>query len=166
MVKKSSQNHLNIKDVGINAPISFKKVGPDGNMPMPNSPDDVVCYDFSAFPGLGGKVGEYGNAIFSGHVDSGFDYCDYGKIPPPCMAVLWNLDKLTKGNEINVFFDNKKFVYKIISNRIIIPQGKAWNNVLKSTRNEIITVFTCAGEFNSEKYSYNKRQVVRAKRVL
>jgi sortase (surface protein transpeptidase) len=161
----NSLNRFIIPKIKVDAPVSFKKVGIDGQMPMPDSPDDIAYYDFSLFPELGGEVGKRGNAIFSGHVDSGFDYCDYGKTPPPCQAVLWDLDKLKNGDTIKVSFGGNEFNFKVISNKRVAPEKPAWNNIFLKSKEEMITVFTCAGEFDQNIHSYKSRQVVRAERI-
>lgn len=159
---KNKNNRFVIESINVNAPISLKKVRVKGKMPMPNSPDDIAYYDFSLFPSFGGKIGEPGNAIFSGHVDSGFEYCDYGKTPPPCMAVLWDLDKIERGDKIEIVFKGKKYQYVVLSNRKIKPFGKKWRNIFMANHREMVTVFTCAGGFDEKKHNYNSRQVVQA----
>lgn len=161
----NSIDRIIIPKIGVDAPISFKKVGKDGQMPMPNTPDDIAYYDFSLFPNLGGRISEPGNAIFSGHVDSGFDYCDFGKTPPPCDAVLWNLDKLMPLDKIEIKYKGKSLLYAVVSNKQINLLVSSWKKVLKSTKTETVTIITCAGEFNEEKISYDARQVVKARRV-
>lgn len=157
-----SRNRFVISKIKVNAPISFKKVGRSGKMPMPNSPDDIAYYDFSLFPGLGGQVGKPGNAIFSGHVDSGFDYCDFGKTPPPCAAVLWNADKLSPDDKITIKFEGKRLIYRIKWNREIIPKNKTWEKTILKTAREAITIITCAGEFIPSLHQYKNRRIIRA----
>src|SRR5690606_28484228 len=78
---------------GVDAPLTYRAVGLDGVMPNPEGPDDVAYYDFSAWPGKGGRPG-LGNIVLAGHVDSGHVPCDNGTEPPPCTAVLWDLNNL------------------------------------------------------------------------
>ena len=161
--KSNSANRFIIPKIKVDAPISFKKAGKEGKMPMPDSPDDVVYYDFSLLPGFGGLIGKSGNAIFSGHVDSGFDYCDYGKTPPPCKAVLWDLDQLVPSDILAIIYNGKEYKYKVSSNK---KMGiRRLQKVLMSTKGEMITIITCSGNFDFDNHSYEKRQVVRAKRV-
>src|SRR3954468_23692335 len=71
-----SGDRLSIPKFGINAPLTYKSVGPNGQMPDPDGSDDVAYYNFSNFPGFGGAPGKGGNAVFAGHVDSGSKRCD------------------------------------------------------------------------------------------
>ncbi|HEU0075817.1 MAG TPA: hypothetical protein VFS30_17590, partial [Dehalococcoidia bacterium] len=81
-----------IAKFGIEAPLTYRKVPPSGVMPNPDGPDDVAYYDFSDFEHYGGAPGLGGNAVFAGHVDSGSKACKNGTVPPPCEAVLWDLN--------------------------------------------------------------------------
>lgn len=165
-MKKIKKGQLIIEKVGINAPIYLKKVKKDGIMEMPDSPDDVVLYDFRIFPGVGGEIGKIGNAILTGHVDSGFEPCKEGTIDPPCEAVLWDLDKIKKNDEVKIIYGKKSFRYNVISNRRIKPLGNAWKKIFLAGSGEIITILTCAGEFDEEKHDYKSRQVVKALRKV
>jgi hypothetical protein len=68
---------LIIPRIEVDAPFSYKVVGTDGQMPNPNSWDDVAYYDFSQWPDLGGLPGKGGNIVVAGHVD----YIRHGR---PC----------------------------------------------------------------------------------
>jgi hypothetical protein len=98
-----SGDRLVIAKANVNAPITLKVVPADGGyLASPNGADDVVFYDFSNWPGIGGYPGIGGNPIFSGHVDYGHGYCKNGTVPPPCTAVFWDLDRLSTGDTIEV----------------------------------------------------------------
>src|SRR5437868_4423581 len=47
-----SGDRLSIPKFGINAPLTYKSVGPNGQMPDPEGSDDVAYYNFSNFPGF------------------------------------------------------------------------------------------------------------------
>jgi hypothetical protein len=55
-----------IPSLRIDAPISVAVVGSDGKMPSPPSINDVVWYDFSMWPALGGTPGVGGNVVLAG----------------------------------------------------------------------------------------------------
>jgi sortase (surface protein transpeptidase) len=55
-------------------------------MPSPVGPQEVIWYDFSALPGMGGRPGD-GNTVLAGHVDYGVD-----------PAVFWNLRDVKQGD--------------------------------------------------------------------
>ena len=154
-----------IPKFGVEAPLTLKTVGPDGVMPNPNGPDDVAYYDFSAWPGKGGAPGLGGNAIFSGHVDSGRAACNNGTVPPPCEAVLWDLNRLQLGDEIQVHLDGNVFRYRVTSNQPISASTGPWDKIVSSTAEESITIITCGGDFNRETREYNNRQVVTAVKI-
>ncbi len=156
-----------ITKFGIEAPISYRKVPPTGIMPNPEGPDDVAYYDFSDFDNFGGAPGLGGNAVFAGHVDSGFKPCQNGTVPPPCEAVLWDINLLAPGDIIEIHANGEIFKYEVTSNGPVsasLADG-TWDRIVSSTEEETITIITCSGDFNRETHEYDSRQVVTATRV-
>lgn len=158
-------DRLVISRFGINAPLTYKVVGPDGVMPNPNGPDDVAFYDFSAWPGLGGFPGQGGNVVLAGHVDSGRVACRNGTVPPPCQAVFWEVPNLRVGDEIEVVVRGTTYRYRVTSNQSVHAVNADWNKIVSSTQQETITLITCIGEFNSATREYSHRQVVVGVRI-
>jgi LPXTG-site transpeptidase (sortase) family protein len=153
-------DRLVIAKFGIDAPLSYKVVGPDGVMPNPNGPDDVAFYDFSGFEGLGGFPGQGGNVVFSGHVDSGRVACRNGTVPPPCQAVFWDISNMRVGDEVEVIVSGVSHRYRVTSNQALHAVNTDWSKVVASTREESITLITCGGDFNRTTGEYSHRQVV------
>ncbi len=153
-------DRLLIPAIDVNAALSMRAVTPGTNgatdMPNPDGPNDVVWYDFSAFPGLGGRPGVGGNSVLSGHVD----YHDYGP------AVFWDLRKLTEGSEITIQLrDGSSYHYAVQWNRVVDPASTSWNDIVAATPQESLTIITCAGTFDSSTRSYDERRVVWAVRT-
>ena len=161
----SAGDRFVIAKIGVDAPLSYKVVGPDGVMPNPNGPDDVAYYDFSGFTGMGGTPGAGGNTVFSGHVDSGRVACKNGTVRPPCEAVLWDLSRLRLGDEIEVRLGGQVYRYRVTSNQPVGAESADWDRIVSSTAQESITIITCGGDFNRETGQYDSRQVVTAIRV-
>jgi LPXTG-site transpeptidase (sortase) family protein len=158
-------DRLVISKFNVNAPLSFKTVGLDGQMPNPNGPDDVVYYNFSAWPGKGGAPGKGGNTVLSGHVDSGLKACKNGTVPPPCEAVFWDINRLRIGDEIEVHLSGVIHRYRVTSNQPVPAATGPWDQIVSATVEETITLITCGGDFNRETREYNNRQVVTATRI-
>jgi LPXTG-site transpeptidase (sortase) family protein len=151
-----------IQVIGVDAPISYKTVAPDGTMPNPDGPDDIAFYDFSNWPGLGGVPGR-GNLVLAGHVDWGAQHgvgCKHNTVPAPCQAVLWNLNKLKTGDQIEVDVGGKAYTYRITGSRSLPADGTDWNQVFASTDQPTITIVTCGGDFNPVTREYSNRQVL------
>ena len=145
---------LIIPKIGVDAPLSFKVVGADGQMPNPNSWDDVAYYDFSQWPLKGGLPGKGGNVILAGHVD----YIRHGP------AVFWRLHELEAGDVVTVrMTDGSEVSYKIEFNKVLEPDGADWTGIVAATADESITLITCGGVF--EAGHYNNRQIVWGRRV-
>ena len=145
---------LLIPSVGIDAPLSLKVVGTDGQMPNPNGPTDVAYYDFSAWPNLGGAPGKGGNIVVAGHVD----YIRYGP------AVFWRLHEIGVGDVVTIKMkDGTESSYKIEFNKHIVVGSADWTGIVAATADESITLITCGGQF--EAGHYNSRQIVWGRRV-
>ena len=156
-----------IPKFSIEAPLTHRKVPPNGVMPNPDGPDDVAYYDFSDFDNFGGAPGLGGNAVFAGHVDSGSKPCNNGTVPPPCQAVLWDLNLLELGDIIEIHANGDIFMYEVTSNQPVsasLSDG-TWDQIVSSTEGETLTIITCGGDFNRETREYSNRQVVTATRV-
>ncbi len=152
----------------IDAPLTHRPVPLSGEMPNPNGPDDVAYYDFSNFGNYGGAPGLGGNAVFAGHVDSGSRPCNNGTVPPPCQAVLWDLNLLAVGDRIEIHANGDVFTYEVTSNQPVsatLSDG-TWDRIVSSTEEETLTIITCGGDFNRETREYTDRQVVTATRLV
>jgi LPXTG-site transpeptidase (sortase) family protein len=160
-----SGDRLVISKIGVNAPLTHRKVPPNGVMPNPDGADDIAYYDFSSFERLGGAPGLGGNAVFAGHVDSGTKACKNGTQPPPCEAVLWDLNALRLGDVIEVHLSGKVHRYEVTSNQPIPAATGPWEKIVSATAQETVTIITCGGDFNRETREYTNRQVVTAKKV-
>lgn len=155
-VPASAVERLVIPAISVDAPVITKVVSDDRQMADPDGPQSVVWYDFSAIPGLGGRPGSGGNSVIAGH----FDYHDFGP------AVFWNLDKLKAGDEIAVRLrDGSEYRYTTMSNRVVEAGAAPWASIVASTRQESVTLITCAGDFDPGTDTYAERRVVWAVRI-
>ncbi len=145
---------LLIPKLEIDAPFSDKLVPLDGQMPNPNSWDDVAYYDFSQFPDLGGLPGKGGNVVLAGHVD----YIRHGP------AVFWRLHELAPGDIVTIrLTDGSEVNYKIEFNKVLDPGEADWSGIVSATADESVTLITCTGVF--EAGHYNNRQVAWGRKV-
>lgn len=147
-------DRLIIPKIGVDAPLTYRSVGGDGQMPNPKSWDDVAYYDFGAWPGLGGLPGKGGNVIVAGHVD----YIRHGP------AVFWDLHTLVAGDRVQIRQkDGTLIEYEIVFNKHIEVGDADWTAIVAGTNPESITLITCGGEFSAGHYS--DRQIVWGRRV-
>lgn len=163
----NSADRIIITKAGVNAPITLKMVPPSGGeLPSPNGADDVVFYDFSNFPGLGGFPGAGGNIIFSGHVDYGRGPCKNGTVPPPCQAVFWDISLLATGDMIEVQLQGQQYRYRVTATQDIKADDyEKWDKIWPSTAQESVTLITCGGDFNRTTREYSHRRVIMAVRA-
>jgi LPXTG-site transpeptidase (sortase) family protein len=143
---------IQIPDFEIDAPVIVRGVDGNGVMEPPDGPVDVAWYEFSAKPGFGS------NAVFSGHVD----YINYGA------AVFWHLKDLEKGDIIQIALeDGTVYQYAVASRAAFAAEASPDEiaQIVGPTEQEIITLITCGGTFDSSIGQYDQRTVVRAERV-
>ena len=144
-----------IPGIGVDAPVTIRAIGSDGQMGTPNGRFDVVWYDFSAFPGMGGYPGDGGNAVFSGHVD----------YHPNYEAVFWDLRLVSPGDIIEVDLpDGTAVRYSVQWSETISPEAN-FSSYVTRTGEDVITIVTCQGTFNPATHSYDHRLVVRGNRI-
>ncbi|HEU0075998.1 MAG TPA: class F sortase, partial [Dehalococcoidia bacterium] len=122
---------------------------------------------FSDFEHYGGAPGLGGNAVFAGHVDSGSKACKNGTVPPPCEAVLWDLNLLEPGDIIEIQANGEIYKYEVKTNQPVSASlnDGTWDQIVSSSEEETLTIITCGGDFNRETREYSNRQVVTATRV-
>ena len=141
---------LLIPAIGVDAPVSVKGVRPDAVMDVPDGPEDVAWYNFTARPGTGG------NAVLSGHLD----YRNYGA------AVFWRLKELGEGDIIEVRLANGSVLRYQVSLKLSYDARMApVSEIVGPTSKEVVTLITCGGTFDSGSRNYSDRLVVRAERI-
>ena len=156
---------LRIPSISVNAPVSYRAVT-GSVMPEPNGPTDVAYYDLAKFPGLGGVPGAGGNAVFGGHVDLRREVAYAGGVEYQGPAVFWSLDKLRKGDVIELDYKGKTYRYQVTSASELNAQNSDWGKIWSSNvKSDTITLFTCGGTFNPETHEYSTRLIVRAERA-
>ncbi len=141
---------LIIEHAKIDAPVVVKGVDEQGVMQSPDNAYDTVWYNFSAHPG------SPGNAVFAGHVD----YIHVGK------AVFWNLKDLVAGDLVQVqLADGTVYKYAVDSLWQYDSATAPVDQIVGPTPDQTVTLITCSGTFDQATHQYDKRLVVRAKRI-
>jgi LPXTG-site transpeptidase (sortase) family protein len=143
-----------IPSIGVDAPVTVRVMGTDGAMGVPNGRFDVVWYDFSAWPGMGGYPGSGGNAVFAGHVD----------YHPNYEAVFWDLHLVGPGDIIEVDLPDGTPIRYSVQWSKQIGDSDDFSTYVSKTGQDIITIVTCQGTFNSATHNYDHRLVVRGVR--
>ena len=139
----------------VEGPIVVLGVGADGVMETPDGPTNVAWYDFSARPGFPVEV-DGGNAVFSGHVD----YYNYGP------AVFWHLKDLERDDVIEVrLTDGTVYRYGVVSREQVNATTARVQEIVGDAPEEMITLITCGGTFDSSAGEYDQRVIVRAARI-
>jgi len=135
---------------GIRAAVVQVGLTADGAMGSPDNPFVVGWFNRSALPG------ELGNALLGGHRD----YQDRdGNID---VGVCWKLDETSVGDQLLIFDEaqNRYYVYDIVDMATIRPDSREAIRYLSQTRESVITLITCSGDFDDETHSYEERLIV------
>jgi LPXTG-site transpeptidase (sortase) family protein len=141
---------LLIPSIGVDAPVSVKGLRPDAVMDVPDGPEDVAWYNFTARPGMAG------NAVLSGHLD----YHNYGA------AVFWRLKDLREGDIVEVrLADGSVLQYRVSLKLSYDARTAPVMEIVGPTSKEVVTLITCEGTFDSGSRNYSQRLVVRAERI-
>jgi hypothetical protein len=144
-----------IPKIGVDAPMTYHKVGLDGVMPQTDGPDDIAFYDFSdwssplgGFPGIGGNVVTVGLLDFAGRGP----------------AVLFELRQLVAGDLVQVRLqDGTLITYAIEFNKVAPFASLDFDALFGTTADESITLYTGAPPFAGG--SYQNRRVAWGRRV-
>ena len=143
----------------IDAPIVTMGLGDDRYPQVPERPDQVAWYNFTAAPG------QHSNAVFAGHVDW------QTSTRQPIPGVFYRLRELEIGDSITITLeDGQKLSYRVTGN---VATAYEDPNVLKAmdyTSKEVITMITCGGTWLKTGQgpfggNYSHRVLVRAERV-
>ena len=135
---------------GIRAAVVQVGLTHDGAMGSPDNPFVVGWFHRSAIPG------ELGNALLGGHRDyqDRDGYVDVG--------VCWKLDEARVGDQL-IMFDqasDRYYVYDIVDIATIRPDSSEAVKYLSQTRESVVTLITCSGDFDEDSHSYDQRIVV------
>jgi len=138
---------LTIKAIGLTAIV--EQVGRDkyGNMAIPANPKDVGWYA----PGV--APGENGDAVIDGHLD-------WYNMP---QGPFYHLSELKTGDQIEVqALDGTVFVFTVVAPGSTVPYNSKPAGLFSTTGKPRLTLITCAGDWNAQKQTYTKREIVNA----
>lgn len=141
---------LILPSAGIRAAVVQVGLTPDGAMGSPDNPFVVGWFNRSAVPG------QLGNALLGGHRD----YQDRdGKVD---VGVCWKLDETRVGDQLIMFDEStsRYYVYDIVDIATIRPDSREAVKYLSQTKESVVTLITCSGDFDEETHSYEERIVV------
>jgi hypothetical protein len=157
---ESPIGNLVIPRFGVDAGVVVLGLDSNGVMIAPSGPEDVAWYDFTGRPGMGPDNKVDGepccNSVYSGHVD----YAGYGP------AVFYDISSLEANDLIEVHMtDGTVYRYAVFSKEQVYASTADAGAITGGTPNEIITLITCGGTFDSSSGQYDQRVIVKAERV-
>lgn len=145
--RSNAPDSIRIPSIEVDAPVTLKQLVPNQPLPSPDSPDEVVLYDFgAALPGLGGSPGQGGNVVLAGE-NVNLRSCPDG--PPPCLAVLGMLQVLEPGSAIELTWQGRVYKYQLVALcSVLTPDFE--DGLYKRTAEEQLTLITSAGAWTPQ----------------
>ncbi len=139
-----------LPSAGIRAAVVQVGLTPNGAMGSPDNPFVFGWFNRSAIPG------QQGNALFGGHRD----YEDVeGNID---VGVGWEMDETRVGDQLimrNAATD-RYYIYDVVETATIKPDSSDAVRYLSQTRESVVTLITCSGDFDEDTHSYEDRIVI------
>lgn len=151
---------LAIPRLYIDAPVITMGLGADRYPQVPDRPDQVAWYDFTAAPG------QRSNAVLSGHVDW------QTRSGQPIAGVFYRLRALEIGDTVMITLeDGAQLQYRVTGNVATQYEDPNVSLAMDRTSKEVITLITCGGSWIRSGRgpfggSYSHRVLVRAERVV
>ncbi|UOY93332.1 class F sortase [Ectobacillus sp. JY-23] len=135
---------IEIPKLRINAPVAPVGLLGDGSMGVPEDTNEVGWYE------PGAKPGEFGNAVFAGHVDS--------YLGP---AVFFYLKKLEVGDEVIIRGKNGETFIYVVTSKASYPYDQApVEDIFGYTAAKRLNLITCAGRYDRKTKNHEERLVV------
>ena len=97
--------------------------------------------------------GENGNMVISGH------RWKFGN--NPAYKAFENLDELKNGDKITVHYGNEDFEYEIFEEGIVRDDGKGFDEVMKKTDEQMLTLYTCTPKYTALKRLYYRARIIK-----
>ena len=150
---------LIIPSLLVDAPVASKGITPDNQPEVPERPDLVAWYPFTAYPG------QSGNAVFSGHVDW------RTRDGLPVAGVFYRLREMKIGQTIEVVLeDGTRLTYRVTGNVAAPYDDPNIPKAMGPTHKDVITLITCGGSWVKDARfelggNYSHRVLVRAERT-
>jgi LPXTG-site transpeptidase (sortase) family protein len=124
--------------------IQYVGLTKDGNMDTPKSAVDVAWYK------LGPAPGSPGSAVIAGHINT--RYSAHG--------VFEHLDDLNAGDTVQVVAAGGKILNFKVTGKEYLGDADPAISVFARTDGTRLNLVTCAGTWNAERKSFDKRLVV------
>lgn len=135
---------LQIPRLGLDTPIEAVGQTDQGQMDVPQNPDQVGWYE------LGTTPGEPGNAVISGHRDD-----------PVGPAVFWDLEQLAVGDKVLVVdVTGVTHTFTVIETARYAQDAAPLDKIFGFDLERDLNLITCDGAWNHKTQRYGERLVV------
>jgi sortase (surface protein transpeptidase) len=142
--------HLLAPSIGVDAPVESVGTDAQGRMAAPSTSDRVGWYRQGPMPGAPG------NAVIDGH----YDWYDTPH------AVFWRLGQLHIGDEITVVKADGSMIHFAVFAMDTYSYDAHPPGLFATSGSPSLALITCAGSWDGQQATYQKRLVVRAAPVV
>jgi LPXTG-site transpeptidase (sortase) family protein len=141
---------LIIPKINVDTAIEYVSITSDGEMGVPEGPDNVAWFE------LGPRPGEIGSAVMAGH---------YGPWKDGRRSVFDNLNKLKEGDKLYVEDDKGMIISFVVrESRRYDPKADASNVFYSNDGKSHLNLVTCEGVWDQVSQNYSQRLVVFAEK--
>jgi sortase A len=138
---------LLIPSIGVSSKIEPVGKDSENRMDIPENIYDAGWYKYGVRPG------EKGNVVIDGHVNT----------PNLTPNIFYNLDKLQSGDVIKVIDDNGNvWIYNVSLVTYADTQNFPIDQIFGPSDKYILSLITCAGEYQTGVHDYSKRIIVQS----
>lgn len=129
LVPEDPEFSLVVPKIGANSRILANIDASDENIYLDALNKGIAHTWGTAFPGEGGHI-----FLFAHSTDYFWNVSTYN-------AIFYLLNKLENNDEINIFYNRKKYVYKVIGKEVVSPSEVTY--LTRKTNKEFLTLQTC-----------------------
>ncbi|PKR77678.1 class F sortase [Halalkalibacillus sediminis] len=135
---------IEIPAIGVDTVIEHVGLLDNGQMDVPDGPDNVAWFE----PGT--QPGAPGNSVIAGHVDD--------TVNP---AVFYDLHKLEPGDEVIVTDENgEKLTFEVFEKEVYPREDSPVKEIFGYSHRSLLNLITCEGEYDEETTEREDRLVV------
>jgi len=140
---------IEIPSIGVKAVVQPTGVLENGEMGVPDDPDEVGWFE----PGY--KVGAKGHSVIAGHVDS-----------TTGPAIFYELENVEVGEQVIVTdADGREMVFEVVEKVSYKTEEAPIREIFGPSSGQLLNLITCTGTFNRDVGSHDQRLVVTTKLV-
>ena len=119
---------LIIQKLNLDVPVTKNVDGTNEKAYLTALEEGIAHFANTALPG------RVGNTVIFGHSSY------YANLPGNYKTIFQTLDELTKGDQLEIHYQNRQYLYEVVNKKIVLPSDVA---ILQQTLDQQLTLITC-----------------------